>query len=424
MSSSSEYPKLRWPIDIQMHQAGNERVIVIRCPIGLTDKPLVLVSGVAPILGAFEGNKSIAEIESEFSSYGVTRPLIDELLNVLDSHLFLSNDRFFSAQEKLKLDFLNSPVRPAALAGGTYASNPIDLRREVDALLETPPHTGFDASAQAGRGDLAVLVSPHIDYRRGGSCYGRAYQQIRADTADLYIVIGTAHQYSSLLFHLTKKDFITPLGPLPCDHLFVEELAHRYGYQRSFADELLHRREHSLELQLPFLSRLKPDAKIVPILVGSFHTMLAKSLAPKSVPEYDQFVAALVEAIQSANRNGKRVAFIAGVDMAHVGRHFGDQESLSPDSMRNIGARDQLYLDAIARLDKEALFSHIAEDGDMRKICGFPTMYTILDVCERLNWRLEARIFDYQQAVDYQSDCAVTFAAVGLFHKHQPNQAI
>lgn len=108
--------------------------------------------------------------------------------------------------------------------------------------------------------------------------------------------------------------------------------------------------------------------------------------------------------------------------MAHVGRHFGDEKSLTPRFMEEVGKRDQQYLQAICSNDKEALFEHIAEDSDARKICGFPTMYTILDVSERLGWKLSSKIFDYQQAVHYKTDCAVTFAGMGMFRESSPTQ--
>ena len=122
-----------------------------------------------------------------------------------------------------------------------------------------------------------------------------------------------------------------------------------------------------------------------------------------------------MEGIRTKVSEGKKVCFIAGVDMAHVGRHFGDKEWLSSERLRRIGERDQHYLTAIKRGDKKALFEHICEDGDARRICGFPTMYTILDVLERMGKRYECDVINYEQAVDDQADCAVTFAGAAMY---------
>lgn len=406
-------PKLRWPLDIQRHSAGSENLIVLTCPLGVTEKPLVLVSAVGPLLGGLNGSKSIEELAQDFAKVGVQRSLLDELLKLLDDHLFLENDRFLSARDKSSHDFLNNPIRPAALAGLTYSNNPQELTKEIDSFLSVARIADATNSSIT---PLATLISPHIDYRRGGTCYGSAYQNLKGDQADIYILIGTSHQYSELLFHLTKKDFTSPLGQLPCDRTFVESLANLYGEKHSFQDQILHRKEHSLELQVPFISRVKPGATIVPILVGGFHQMLQSGKLPDETPLYNDFVTALCETIKQANKQGRYVTFIAGVDMAHVGKHFGDKNSLTPDFMETVRERDSDYLEAISSADKKKLFNHIALDNDARKICGFPTMYTILDVAERLHWKLNCKVFDYQQAVDYQSDCAVTFAALGLYH--------
>jgi predicted class III extradiol MEMO1 family dioxygenase len=101
--------------------------------------------------------------------------------------------------------------------------------------------------------------------------------------------------------------------------------------------------------------------------------------------------------------------------MAHIGRSFGDEGALSPERMREIGYRDQQYLRAIEQCNHKALFDHIAEDQDARRVCGFPTMYLVLDVLNRLGTKTEVDVVAYDQAVDYPSDCAVTYAGVAMY---------
>ena len=259
------------------------------------------------------------------------------------------------------------------------------------------------------------LSYSHIDYRRGALCYGTTYNHLKQEDHNLYIVIGTSHQYSRHLFHLTTKDFESPLGKLHCDKQFVKKLANQYGEIRSFADEILHKKEHSLELQLPFIKRLKNNPTIVPILVGSFHHMLKSGKWPENFEEYDKFVSCFCDCLKDYISGGKKICIIAGVDMAHVGKHFGDSDSLSPAFMDKIAERDKEYLNTIVKQDKHAMFSHIAEDQDARRICGFPTMYTVIDCLERIGVKYRSEVIDYRQAVNYKTDCAVTFAGVGLY---------
>ncbi|MBX7136480.1 MAG: AmmeMemoRadiSam system protein B [Oligoflexia bacterium] len=404
-----EKPKLRWPLEVRFEQAGSERVLLIRCPLGITPEPLVLIPAVAPLISALDGTLSCAQIAEKFSVYGVKAELVQQLAELLDRSFFLAGPRFEAEAARIKKEYLAAPVRPAALVGASYAASSSALSLELERYLLNKT----DKAAAAG--SLLCLVSPHIDYRRGSVAYGKTYNHIRAEEHDLYVVLGTSHQYSPQMFHLTQKDFATPFGILPTDQTFVQRLSQLYGYDRSFADEFLHRREHSLELQLPFLAFLKKQPRIVPILVGSFHHMLDSGQAPSDFGEYEEFVAALAEVTRERIGQGQKLLFIAGVDMAHVGQNFGDITRLTPEYMEMIKERDRSYLNAIESHDKKALFGHIAEDGDARRICGFPTMYLLLDLFERLGLKYRSELYEYRQAVDYNSDCAVTFAGMGLY---------
>jgi AmmeMemoRadiSam system protein B len=226
------------------------------------------------------------------------------------------------------------------------------------------------------------------------------------------------------MFHLTYKDFLTPMGILKTDRDFVRELAEGYGPIRSFADEVLHRREHSLELQAPFMQRVVEAPRIVPLLIGSFHEMLLSGRAPQTFELYEEFLDSLKSVLTQRLSAGEKVCVISGVDMAHVGQQFGDAEPLTQDFMQEVESRDRLYLNAIIEQDKDALWQHLAEDSDRRRICGFPTLYTVLDLFERLNLKYDAVLYDYRQAIDYQTQCAVTFAGLGMYHRASPTQKV
>ena len=384
-----------------------EDVIVLACPLGLAE-PLALKSAIGPLLAACTGEHSVKDIVIQFASYGVTQQFIGELLGLLEQHaLLLGPSLELKRQEFLRL-FRESPIRKSAFAGSGYPQEAEPLAQLVEEFL------GRESSPRVGPPDaLRLLVAPHIDYARGQHCYGLTFQALRNAEPDLVILLGTAHQYSPLLFHLCCKDFETPLGLVKTDKLFVRELLRAYG-ERAIQDEHLHAREHSLELQLPFLKHLCPNAKIVPILVGSFHRMLGS--VPAAFPEYEQFAQALSTALES-RWHKKRTLILAGVDMAHRGQHFGDSEKLSLEVMQGIEARDRQYLAALSAQDKASLFSHIAEDEDARRICGYPSLYLALDVLDRLRVNLDLSLIDYRQAVDYATDCAVTFAGLSGYER-------
>jgi MEMO1 family protein len=413
MNDARLYPKLRHPIDLRIEKVEREEILLVNCPLGIAPQPLALVAAVAPLVGSFDGTSSVEEIAGRFSQYGVTKELLNELIELLDTNLYLATPRFFTVERNLRADYHKLASRAPSHAGLSYPAARDQLERFIDAYLKQ--EAPFEAPLPAGR--LLALKAPHIDYQRGGVSYGLTYKHLRPHNHDVYVLMGTAHQFSRHMFHLTRKDFDNPLGMLPSDKALVDEIARRYGVERSFADEILHRREHSLELQLPFIRRVRELPTILPILVGGFHHMLSSEKPPGDYEEYDTFVEALAESLNDRRKAGQSICFIAGVDMAHVGRAFGDSGALTPEQMKAIESKDRLYLRHIESHDKDALFAHVAEDGDARRICGFPTMYTLLDVMERMNFRYDAVTFDYRQAVNYQTDCAVTFAGMGIYEK-------
>lgn len=406
------FPKLRWPLEVRFTKHEGQEILMMRDPLGITKEPLILVPQIAPLVACFEGNMSTEQIIEKFSGQvgkdKITQ-IVNDLLVLLDQNLFLANANFFAAEKQFKIDYHNADLRPAALAGLAYSGDKLSLENEIKGYL-------LDATgSKEHQTEMLGLVSPHIDYRRGSTCYGKTYHFLKKELADLFILMGTAHQYSEGIFHLTKKHFETPLGNLNCDQELVKQIAKLYGEDRSFKDEILHKSEHSLELQTPFLKYCNQDVKILPILVGGFHNYLNTDKTPNQFEEYESFICAITESLKVQLKQNRKICFIAGVDMAHIGRYFGDKKPLTPEFMQEIATKDQIYLDSIVEQNKKKMYEHVASDNDQRRICGFPTMYSIIDICDRLGLKYKAQVFDYRQAVDYQSDCAVTFAGLGLY---------
>jgi hypothetical protein len=391
--------------------------LILSCPLQLTDQPLALISGVGPILAELNGQKSFQEILASFSDYGLTHARMLELLELLDEHLFLHSPSFEKLKSQEIESFRLSKVRSAALAGVCYPASRDKLQIAIEQWWQASKSRNELRSTHASH--LTLLKSPHIDYERGHVGYTAAYQALEPNQHDLVILAGTAHQYSNHLFHCTTKHFETPLGEVICDIDFASQLCELYGKERALADEYLHKREHSLELQLPFYKYRQTESPIVPILVGSFHQFIADERSPQDYEAYDSFASALSTLLRHRIEQGQRIGFVAGVDMAHMGRYFGDSFKLTPAITDTVAERDSTYLDCVANLSKEALFAHIAEDDDARRICGFPTMYLLLDVIERLGIKATAKRLAYHQALSTEQQCLVSFAAMALYSDPQ-----
>jgi hypothetical protein len=225
-------------------------------------------------------------------------------------------------------------------------------------------------------------------------------------------ILGTTHQPAQFPFVLSDKAFATPFGTLNPAKEAISTIAARYGPDRAFGFEILHKKEHSLELLLPFIGHAFCGAKapeIVPILVGSFHQYVSEHNQPDSYPEVEMFITGLVESISALREAGKRVLIVCGIDLAHMGRSFGDPQQLTPNGLGDIEAQDQKLLNAIYAGDSTKVFDHIADDEDRRRVCGFPTLYTVLNTLEKANIAVEGTDFGYKQAAEEESDCIVTF---------------
>lgn len=394
-------PKLRWPIDFQV--VPELRAIVLRCPLGLTDEPLVLRQELHPVLALLDGSRTVERMIEQDGSVGLTRQVLEELLSLLESKFFLESPVYFERREELLAQFRDLPIRPPALAGAAYNADPRVLAYEIRTFLPT---------GEAER-PLHGLVAPHIDYQRGSSGYGSAYAGLRSEH-DVLVIIGTSHQYGVRKFLLSEKDFATPLGILHNARSITREIGVRFGLERSYDEEIRHRTEHSLELQLPFIQCKSSKAQIVPLLVGSFHEAVQNNRYPEEDAEYQDFVGHFSEVMKEARARGVRIGFIAGVDMAHVGKQFGDDFVLTDDVLMRVRERDEQYLQLFVAKDRHGLHEHIAEDNDARRICGYPSLYALLDVMERLELSYRPRLLSYQQAVDPARACGVTFASLHL----------
>jgi hypothetical protein len=176
-------------------------------------------------------------------------------------------------------------------------------------------------------------------------------------------------------------------------------------------DEFSHRAEHSIEFQAVFLRyalRTRPEFTIVPILVNSFHDIYFGGRTAAEDPEIQRVVQALRETIRELPG---RVCIIAGADLAHVGRRFGDHSGPTDQSLQRVEREDRIFLNLIEQGDAEGVFQSIAEDNDRRRVCGYPPIYMMLRCLDHPRGKL----LQYRQWSDLNAGAAVTFASLALY---------
>jgi hypothetical protein len=222
----------------------------------------------------------------------------------------------------------NAPeARPAAVAGLFYPARSAELAAAVDDLLQGP-----SPSARAPK----ALIVPHAGYVYSGRVAGRAFRALKPAAVQIrrVVLIGPSHrEWFRGLAVPRAQGFQTPLGMVPIDRDGLAQLAGAVALQVSDA---VHAREHSLEVQLPFVQRLLPAARIVPILVGD------------ATPD-------LVDAAIEAVWGGAETVIIVSSDLSHYHSH---DEARDHDA-----ATARAILDGRGGLTGEDACGCIAVDG-------------------------------------------------------------
>ena len=334
--------------------------------------------------------------------------ILTRLVTQLDQAMVLDGPTFASFQDA----FRRSAERPPALAGRSYAAVDGDLRAQLLEYFAAAGGAGAPAIGGPARSRrIRGVLSPHIDFRRGGPVYSWSYKEL-AEQADVdtFVILGVAHQPCRRKFALTCKDFATPLGVVRTDRDYVERIA-RLGGSGLFDDELVHRAEHSIEFQVVFLQYVlgkERSFSIVPILVGSFQDHLERGSDPIDDPEVRGFVDALKAA---ETKSGKKVAYIGGIDLCHVGPEFGDPNPVDNDLQETVRRFDREMLDHAAAGDPQRWFHTAASVANRWRVCGLSATYTLLHAIGPA----QGRLLRYDQALDAGRSCCVSFASM-VFH--------
>lgn len=250
-------------------------------------------------------------------------------------------------------------IRPPAVAGRFYPSDPQELTRQVEDFLG-PARQKVRAIG---------CVAPHAGYMYSGHVAGAVYAALEIPAK--CILLGPRHYpQGQPIAILSKGSFETPLGPAQIDAQMAAELVRACPLLRE--DSVAHAREHSLEVQLPFLQRIARDFRFVPVVLATDRY--------GAMEELGRAVAQVMKA------QSEPVLVIASSDLNHYesdevtrvkdGRAIGQVLALDPrglyDTVRNEGVTMCGYAATVAMLvavrelgAKEATLIRYATSGDV-----------------------------------------------------------
>lgn len=274
-----------------------------------------------------------------------------------------------------------SSVRLPAVAGPFYPANPEELRSTIADFLA-------QAEVPELSGEIVALMAPHAGYRYSGAVAAHAFKVIKASGYDTIILIGLSHRYPvSAGAAISGKDYWrTPLGRVPVDDELCRKLVS--GSDSLQIDDGPHRREHSLEVELPFLQTVLSDFTIVPILMTDFSPQNTSQVADAITTALDQ----------------RKVLIVASTDMSHY--------PPAEEAQRV----DKAMLEAIATFDSAEVY---ATDEELMTqdvpnlhctLCALGPLVVAMKVAKSLGAD-RAKILNYSNSAEV--DPATTHRCVG-----------
>ena len=208
-----------------------------------------------------------------------------------------------------------TPIRPSPIAGTWYEGNPAKLAAEVDRYLSDAVLPDLD-------GDVVAVIAPHAGYRYSGAVAGHAFAAVRECEFDLVALLSPMHApYAESFLTSAHAFYATPLGNIPVARDAVDALNEILQTDLGFGlTAVANDREHSLEIELPFLQRaLSGDFSLLPIMVRSVDV---------------RELAILGQALAKVLRD-KNALLVASTDLSHFYRQE-DAKMLDAEMLRQI----------------------------------------------------------------------------------------
>ena len=254
-------------------------------------------------------------------------------------------------------------VRPPAVAGTFYEATPERLRVQVDQCLRAN-------AAPAAKERFIGAVVPHAGLMYSGHVAAAFYAL--AELPRRFIILCPNHTGFGHFAAINREgEWRTPFGGVPIDSVLADAHMQRMP---AFADDAkAHAREHSLEVQLPFLQQLDAGFTFVPICLATHNYALCEQIG---------------DAIADVIGN-EPIGILASSDL----NHYEDQR----ETLR----KDQLAIDEVLQLDPHGLWNTV-EQFDV-SMCGFiPT--TVMLVAAKKLGATEARLIKHATSGDINGD--------------------
>lgn len=258
-----------------------------------------------------------------------------------------------------------SDVRPSPIAGAWYEGNPKTLVKKIDEYLA-------NARIPELKGEIIAVIAPHAGHVYSGAVAAHAFAACRSLTPDLVVILSPYHKFEPYPLITTKHQaYSTPLGNIEVDQSALAELQANLSIPIT---AIANDKEHSLEIELPFLQRaIKNEFKLLPIMVRAHESQTAQKLGH-----------ALAQTLKNKN-----ALIVASTDLSH----FYDQ--------RTARILDTEMLKRFEAFDPESIFE--AEHTGAGFACGHAAVASMLWAARELGAD-DVQILNYATSGDVTGD--------------------
>jgi len=272
-------------------------------------------------------------------------------------------------------------VRKPVFAGSFYPADKASLGSMIDGYLKEAEQKSKKTSGQ-----ILGIIAPHAGYEYSGKVAAYAYSEIKGKSYKTVIIIGSSHRvpFRGIAIY-PEGSWETPLGTVTIDHEMAQAIMKDCKMVKTFPAAF--EREHSLEVQIPFLQKTLTGFKIVPLVTGAMDS-----------DDYTQLVSSLFSIIK---RHSEKVLIVASSDMSHF--HTYDTAS----KIDNVTIKD------IAELNVEDLRRHLQKEAS--ELCGAQGVLLLMMLARQMN--AKATILNYANSGDVTKDrsrvvgyCSVAFS--------------
>lgn len=282
-------------------------------------------------------------------------------------------------------------TRPMKKAGTWYAADPQQLGAELDRNL-------IGAKLPDTKGRLVALISPHAGYQFSGPTAAYGFKLLGQQRGvERVVTIGLSHRYPLRGVSLQKiTHYQTPFGLLRVDTKTRDRLLG----QRPFSTvDPAHGSEHSVELQMPYIKRVRPRVTVVPMLVGTMSSDERKAAAKALAPLLDG-----------------HTVFLASSDFTHRGRGFGYEVPKNEgESLRQATRRmDFSLLPFIRALDDDGLMAYYGRTKVT--VCGRAPIALLLATLRQAGVRVSTQVLHYTTSGEVTNDwrSSVSYLSVAM----------